>query len=305
MYPELEKLARKRFPFDFPSLKKLERKTDLMLLNSDFAVDYAEPLQPNMILVGGLQITQPKELPSDMKKFVESGKKGTVLMSLGTNIKSNLLGDDVLKAILKTFESISDYNFIWKFESEADKLPVKPSKNVMIGKFLPQNDLLAHPNLKMFITHAGALSTQESLWYGKPMVGIPFIADQHRNLAKLLRTESAIKVDIATFTAENFRKSILTVLEDPKFTKNAQEISTLFQDKPMKPMERAIWWIEYVLRHPKASLYRSPSLELGYLVSNSFDIYLFILITLIVVIVIIKKLFKMLLQSNTQKVKIN
>lgn len=60
----MEKKIRDRFNFkDFPSLIELEQKTALMLVNSDNAVDYPEPLQPNMIQIGGLQIVEPKALP--------------------------------------------------------------------------------------------------------------------------------------------------------------------------------------------------------------------------------------------------
>jgi glucuronosyltransferase len=275
LYPELERLTRERFNFkNMPSLLELEQRTKLLLLNSDHAVDYPEPLQPNMVLVGGLQITDPKELPADMKRFVESGKKGTVLMSLGTNILSNLLGNEILTSILKTFESLPDYNFVWKFESEPHELPIRPSTNVMVAKFLPQNDLLAHENLKAFITHAGGLSTQESLWYGKPMIGIPFIADQYRSIDKSVANGVGVKVDIATLNVDNFRASIVKVLEAPSYTSNAQKISKLFQDKPMKPLDTAVWWIEFVMRNPDAPIYRSPTLDLGFLASNNYDILL-------------------------------
>lgn len=106
-----------------------------------------------------------------MEKFISSAKKGTILMSLGTNMKSNMLGNERLTNILKTFAQLSDYNFIWKFESEPHELPIPPSKNVMIGKFLPQNDILANPKVVAFITHSGLLSTHESLYHATPMIG--------------------------------------------------------------------------------------------------------------------------------------
>ncbi|KAG5667687.1 hypothetical protein PVAND_015659 [Polypedilum vanderplanki] len=291
LYPEIERITHERFKFDnMPPLLEIEQKTKLILLNSDHAVDYPEPLQPNMILVGGLQITDPKPLPEELQKFVESSKKGTVLMSLGTNIMSNLLGNEILTTILKTFESLPDYNFIWKFESEAHELPIKPSKNVMLSKFLPQNDLLAHKNLKAFITHAGGLSTQESLWYGKPMIGIPFIADQYRSIDKLVSNGVGEKVEIAKIKVDTFRASILKVLETPSYTENAQKISKLFRDKPMKPLDTAIWWIEYVLRNPDAPIYRSPTLDLGYLASHNYDIFLVCIVLIHIIVFSIKKL---------------
>jgi glucuronosyltransferase len=98
-------------------------------------------------------------------------------MSLGTNIRSDMLGKETLISIIQTFKEIPDYNFLWKFES--DELPMKLSSNVKVLKFLPQNSILAHPHVKAFISHGGLMSTQEALWYGKPIVGIPFFADQH------------------------------------------------------------------------------------------------------------------------------
>lgn len=308
MYPELERLTREKYKFkDMPPLNELEQKTKLILLNADNAIDYPEPLQPNMILVGGLQITEPKELPTEMKAFVESGKKGTVLMSLGTNIMSSMLGEKVLTTILKTFESIPDYNFIWKFEAEPHELPVKPAKNVMVAKFLPQNDLLAHKNLKAFITHAGGLSTQESLWYGKPMVGIPFIADQYRTVDKSVRMGVAIKLEIGTLKADNFKSAIMEVLENPKFTENARKISRIFQDKPMKPLDTAIFWIEFVMRNPDAPFFKSPTLELGFLASNSLDVYLFLLFLIHLILYVVYRLFRKIFRSksDSKKVKVN
>lgn len=308
MYPELERLTREKFNFkDMPPLIELEQRTKLVLLNADSAIDYPEPLQPNMILVGGLQITEPKELPAEMKKFVEAGNKGTVLMSLGTNIMSSMLGEKVLNTILKAFELIPDYNFIWKFEAESHELPMKPAKNVMIANFLPQNDLLAHENLKAFITHAGGLSTQESLWYGKPMIGMPFIADQYRTVDKSVRKGVAIQLDIATLEVDNFKSAILEVLENPKYTENARKISKLFQDKPMKPIDTAIYWIEFVMRNPDAPFFKSPTLELGFLASNSLDIYFFLLFSIQLTFFIAYKLLTKTFcsKSDGKKVKVN
>ena len=39
--------------------------------------------------------------------------------------------------------------------------------NVLLTKWAPQQDILAHPNLKVFVTHAGQSSFQEALCHQK------------------------------------------------------------------------------------------------------------------------------------------
>ncbi len=48
----------------------------------------------------------------------------------------------------------------------ADRLP----SNVMISKWLPQQDALAHPNVKLFVSHVGQSSFQESICHKMPIV---------------------------------------------------------------------------------------------------------------------------------------
>lgn len=61
-------------------------------------------------------------------------------------------------------------SILWNFENEN---PTNLPKNVMIKKWLPQSDILAHPNVKVFITHGGLFGTQEGVHCAVPMLGIP------------------------------------------------------------------------------------------------------------------------------------
>lgn len=64
LMPKMEKDTRERYKFkDLPSLKDLEHRSVLMLVNTNNAIDFSEPLQPNVVQVGGLQIMEPKALP--------------------------------------------------------------------------------------------------------------------------------------------------------------------------------------------------------------------------------------------------
>lgn len=49
---------------------------------------------------------------------------------------------------------------IWKYESEKE-LANRISSNVLVRKWLPQNDILAHKNVQLFISHGGMFSMFE------------------------------------------------------------------------------------------------------------------------------------------------
>lgn len=50
--------------------------------------------------------------------------------------------------------------------------------NILVRPWLPQQDLLGHPAVKVFLTHGGIHSIYEGLWHGKPMVVMPLAVDQ-------------------------------------------------------------------------------------------------------------------------------
>lgn len=176
-YPNLNEQIGETFGANTPSLAELERSAALALINVNAAMDYAQPLPPNVIPVAGLHIKNAKPLPADIESFMNSSRRGAILFSLGSNFRSDSMNVKAQNAFVDAFRQLADYHFMWKFESEmsASQLP----KNVLIRRWLPQADILAHPNTRLFFTHAGLLSTQEAIWRGVPMLGMPFVFDQH------------------------------------------------------------------------------------------------------------------------------
>lgn len=113
----------------------------------------------DVISIGGAHIKPAKPLPTDIKKFIDEAKHGVIYFSLGTIVQSSKLPKEKLAAFFDTFKNLKQ-RVLWKFEDES--LPGIPS-NVMVRKWLPQNDILAHPNMVLFISHGGLFGTSESL----------------------------------------------------------------------------------------------------------------------------------------------
>ncbi|XP_058834814.1 UDP-glucosyltransferase 2-like [Topomyia yanbarensis] len=286
--PKLDKMVREYFQYDdMPYVPDMDRLTKVILVNAHYSIDFPEPAPPNLIPVGGLQIKEPKPLPKDLENFILAGKNGAVLFSLGSNIQSDELGSERQQMFIDAMRQIPDYNFLWKFESN---LNLKLPQNVIIRKWLPQNDILGHPNVKGFITHAGLLSTHEATWYGVPMIGIPFIADQYRNIERCIRMGVAERINLQTLSSEQIRDTVRKVLDTPGYRDKMVKVSALFRDQPEKPIDRAVWWIEWTLRHPDLDSLQSPVLNLGFLRSNLVDVIAFLVLVPVILVLCLKKL---------------
>ena len=122
---------------------------------------------PNTILAGLMSCrANPKPLPDDLANFVESAEHGVIYVSFGSVIKASKMPEDKRKMMLNVFSRLKQ-KVIWKWETEMADAP----DNVLISSWLPQTSLLAHRNVKVFVTHGGAGSTQETICHKTPIVG--------------------------------------------------------------------------------------------------------------------------------------
>lgn len=81
----------------------------------------------------------------------------------------------------------------------------------MLNQYL----FVAHPNVKLFITHGGLHSLEETVFNAKPIVGIPFFADQYSNIKLAEENGYGKLVDYFEMTEELFENAIREVLSNP------------------------------------------------------------------------------------------
>lgn len=304
--PSQQNLYNQYFPKASRTMDQVLDSFSLMLLGQHFSLSYPRPYLPNMIEVGGLHLKQqrdPKPLPSEIAKFVEEAKDGVIYFSMGSNIKSSDLPAPTRRALLEAFGSLKQ-RVLWKFELE--QLEDQP-ENVLINKWFPQPDILAHPNVKLFITHGGLLSTIESIYFGKPVLGLPVFYDQHLNVERAKQAGYGLGLNLWTLNATELHDVILELLTNEKYSQAAQLKSKLYKDQKDTPLERAIWWTEYVLRHKGAPHLRSASRDLNLFQLHGLDTWgllcgvaSLILIILLFTLSCILRIFRYILRKRSK-----
>ena len=100
-----------------------------------------------------------------------------------------------------------------------------------------------------------------------------------------------------------FFQDLDSVLHDPKYTENAIKYGSVLNDQITRPLDRAIWWIEHIMRHPFMYQGKSPVHKLYWFQYFLLDVIAFYLFIIYVVFKFIKFIVCKLCCSSSQKAK--
>ena len=81
---------------------------------------------------------------------------------------------------------------------------------------LHKKKIVAHPNVKVFVTHGGRLSTIEAIYFGVPLVGIPVFGDQLSNIATAAADGYAVKINLEELSEQTLSSALNEVLTNPR-----------------------------------------------------------------------------------------
>uniref|UniRef100_A0A8D1Y4P5 UDP-glucuronosyltransferase n=1 Tax=Sus scrofa TaxID=9823 RepID=A0A8D1Y4P5_PIG len=254
------------------TLCELMGKADIWLIRNYWDFEFPHPFLPNFEFVGGLHCKPAKPLPKEIEEFVQSsGEDGIVVFSLGSMVQN--LTEERSNTIVSALAQIPQ-KVIWRFNG---KKPEKLGSNTQLLKWIPQNDLLGHPKTKAFITHGGGNGIYEAIYHGIPMVGLPMFVDQPDNIAHMMAKGAAVRLDLNTMSSTDLFNALRTVINDPSYKENAMRLSRIHHDQPVKPLDRAVFWIEFVMRHKGAKHLRAAAHDLTWYQYHSLDVIGFLL----------------------------
>ncbi|CAG9769186.1 unnamed protein product [Ceutorhynchus assimilis] len=292
-------LLQKAFP-GAPSIEEIDERTALILLSSHTSLLEAVPLVPIMVEIGGYFIDPPKALPKDLKQFLDNAPEGVIYFSMGSNVRSKDMPMEKRRMLFDVFSKLKQ-KVLWKFEDEnAAGMP----DNVLIKSWMPQQDILAHPNVKLFITHGGFLSTTETIFHGVPVLAIPVFGDQFINANKAVRYGYGLVLpyhDDQNFNADTLTRLVRELLTNPIYQENAKRRSRIFNDRPLKPMANAVYWLEYVLKHDGAEHLKVAGRKLPLYEYLMLDVVGVILVLIMIILYVGKVIFDKMFSHKSSK----
>ncbi|KAI4887101.1 hypothetical protein NFI96_025747 [Prochilodus magdalenae] len=263
---------------------ELMGKADIWLIRTYWDFEYPRPLLPNFIYVGGMHCRPAKPLPQDMEEFVQSsGDDGIVVFTLGSFVRN--MTKERSNVIASAFAQIPQ-KVLWKHSGEK---PDTLAPNTRIYDWIPQNDLLGHPKTRVFVTHGGTNGIYEAIYHGVPMIGIPIFADQPDNLVHMKAKGAAVILNFNSMQTQDLVDALRTVINDPSYKESSMRLSRIHHDRPVKPLDEAVFWMEYVMRNKGAGHLRVAAHNLTWYEYHCLDVLAFLISVLAVVFYILIK----------------
>ncbi|XP_076664397.1 UDP-glycosyltransferase UGT5-like [Andrena cerasifolii] len=257
--PIQERVVRKHFGDTVPGIEELQKNFSMLLVGTHQFLCYPRAHVPAVIYIGGCHFGRTNgSLKLDLKEILDKSTSGFIYFSLGSNMKSADIPKELRNVLLSTFAELP-YTVVWKFET--DDLPGKPD-NVVIRKWLPQEEVLGHPNIRLFIYHGGLQSTEESIEYAVPTIGFPMLFDQYQNVRRLEGVGATRVLSFTGLTKATFKSTILEMIRNPSYKENIRKFRELLHDMPYHPLDQGIRWLEHVIRHKGAPHLRAKSRDL-------------------------------------------
>lgn len=191
---------------------------DLTLVYTSAALQpAAEALDGTFRLVGPSLRPAAAPAPDFPREVLE--RENLVYVSLGSVFNNNAR---FYKTCLEAFGGGPDH-VLFSVGPRVDLGALGPAPgNAVFCRSVPQLEVLARARL--LVTHAGANSVNEALYYDVPMVAVPQILEQEVNARRVVGEGVGLALDRGTLTAEGLRRAADAVLTEPGFRRNAARV---------------------------------------------------------------------------------
>ncbi|KAI7815293.1 UDP-glucuronosyltransferase [Rhyzopertha dominica] len=291
-----------------PSVNELRKQIALVMSNGHFSFESPRPVVPNVIPIGGFHVQRPKELPQELKAFLDDATQGAIYFNLEPHLLSQSQLDDL-------FQSLSQLplRVIAKWDAEEDST----FPNIKTGQLLPRNDILgehcalqctnfsksfvAHPKVKLLVSHCDIFSAIEATHHGVPVICVPWFGEQNSLAAVLVANGVGSEISMTGLTGNKLVIAVGEILSNSSYSYNARMRSRLLKNQAVPPLSHAMFWIEHVVEFKGAAHLKNAGMELALYQHFLLDIVVFMSAIAVVTILILCKTFRIVLKMFRRK----
>lgn len=194
-------------------------------------LDYPFPVPEKVRLVGTMVPPLPQAPDDDGLQAWLSEQKSVVYMGFGTITRLSRAEVAALVEVARRLDG-AGHQVLWKLpRAQQDLLPGELPENLRIESWVPsQLDVLAHPNVRAFFTHAGGNGYHEGLYFGKPLVVRPLWVDCDDQAVRGEDFGVSLTLDRPeTVAVDDVLDKVTRVLDEPSFTARAEHVAGLLR----------------------------------------------------------------------------
>jgi polyene glycosyltransferase len=157
-------------------------------------LDYPFPRLPANVRFVGAAVPAGEKSPGDEIAAWLDAHDSVVYIGFGTIMRPTA---GQVRAIAEAARALGPrHHVLWKLpRAQHHLLPARLPGNLEITAWVPsQPAVLAHPNVRVFFGHGGGNGVNEGLWFGKPLLVLPFWMDCHDYAARVADSGAGLAV---------------------------------------------------------------------------------------------------------------
>ncbi|ETN61163.1 UDP-glucuronosyltransferase [Anopheles darlingi] len=255
--PAQNAIAISNFGDTISDLRQIEQNADLLLINCHQVLGNVRPVGPATVHLGGIHqrasaAGQRRRLPDELSLFLEQSDSPIAYVNLAAPF-GGLAGRARIEKLVKTLEQL-EVASVWSLNENS--VPINTSARIYQSYSVPQEDVLAHPKVRLFITDGGQINIEDAIQHRVPVVGISYSTSYEHYLRQIAKYEAGVISLIDFETQSTIMDKLRDVFTIERYQDNMNRLQRLVNDQPQTSMERAVWWIEYVARNGGAQQLR-------------------------------------------------
>ena len=274
-------------PISFSGIASWQGKD--VLYDSSWAWEWPLYWPPNAHMVGPIPKTwrrQSEQLDAALQRWLDDAARESIPVAYVAMGGLVSLTDRWLQTFAAAFSECravplrqattnqtSLFRVLWANRDSPQWLAASLAPSVRVEQWVNQPAVLAHPAVRVFVSHCGMASVQEAVAVGLPILALPLMFDQLAIASKLRDRGVADVLDKLSSTADDVCAGMRRLVFDPQVQLAAGKLQRLYHRPDGGGLQRAVDIIERAAVSQEHLIPYRERTDVSWLVRYNVDVY--------------------------------